>query len=251
MANEWYTLQYTKQKQRPLPVELFGIEERDGVKCFSVWIGLIKGYIPFHETGLAREEEMFALLGSKYNALVTELDPAASLLKLSIRQAKERMAAETRDQLKPGLVRQATVQRLTRTRAILDIDGVDAVLPKDEISWAFTETPRDAIRLGQELRVKILEIHPDGVVIVSKKALEEDPWQRVAAQLVIGAPCMAEVTGTNEKGVFLKLQEGVSAMAPYPHTYNRPFTKGQRVVASVQMIKDNRRINCKIMRQID
>lgn len=252
-TNPWPILQTAHRQKNIMQAEIAGIEPSTarGKKesCFVVWMGTVKGLIPFSETGLQRQEEMLNMIGSKVPLVIEDLERSKEWLLLSVTKAKARLAVETRKQLKVNTVRVGYVQRMTNKRAYIDLGGVDAILVRDEISWSYVGHPKEALKLGQELKVKITKIdEKTGEVFVSKKALEEDPWVRMTQQLRLRQPYLAEVTGNAANAVYVKLFEGVAGMAPYP----KELKVGSRVIVTITSVRpEQRRINCRVIRIVD
>lgn len=254
--NPWGVLQTAQRYKHILQAEIRGIEPGDyrGKKemYFVVWIGLVKGLIPLSEsgTGFQKEEEMRRVLGSKVPVVIEDVRRSKSFLLLSVTKAKTRLATDTMKNLKKGDVKTGYVTRLTPAKAIIDIGGVDAELPKSEIAWSFVGSPASTLRLGQEVDVKVTNIDTkNNIVTVSKKMLEEDPWAVVTSQLQKNQSYLAEVTGSNDKkALYLKIFEGVYGMG----AYGRELPVGTRVIVQITQFRaEERRINCRVMRVID
>jgi ribosomal protein S1 len=249
-TNPWPLLLGVFRRKEVLQAEISGIENMENEKAFLVWIGLIKGLIPFSQTGLENPNQMPGMLGSRVPIIITEADRSSEILYLSIVIAREILAKETQKNLQVNRVLRGIVQQVRNTHAIVDIGGVEAILNREDISNVYVGNPRRVLSVGQEVRVRITKIDQQtGKVYVSKKDLERDPWQRVTERIKLEQPYVAQVTGTNKRrGLFLKIFDGVTGMAPFP----RPLPNGTRVVVHIQSIEHERkRINCEVVRVID
>ncbi|GIM48519.1 hypothetical protein DNHGIG_40680 [Collibacillus ludicampi] len=249
-TNPWPLLLGVFRRKEVLQAEISGIESMENEKAFLVWIGLIKGLIPFSQTGLENPNQMLRMLGSRVPVLITEVDRNAEVLYLSMTKGKEVLAKETQQNIQVNRVLRGIVQQVRNTHAVVDLGGIEGILNREDISNVYIGNPRRVLSVGQEIRVKITNIDEQtGKIYVSKKDLERDPWQMVTERIKLEHPYVAQVTGTNKRrGLFLKIFDGITGMAYYP----RPLPTGTRVVVHIQSIEQERkRINCEVVRVID
>jgi uncharacterized protein len=84
------------------------------------------------------------------------------------------------DDLEPGMTLEGRVSNVTNFGAFVDI-GVkrDGLVHVSELSHTWTDNPRDIIKVGEIVKVKVLEVdHDRGRISLSKKALEPMPKER-------------------------------------------------------------------------
>ena len=81
--------------------------------------------------------------------------------------------------LAAGDVIEGTVKRLTDFGAFVEVlPGIDGLVHISQISHKRVENPKDALKVGQEVTVKVLEVNAAAErVSLSIKALEERPAQ--------------------------------------------------------------------------
>ena len=81
--------------------------------------------------------------------------------------------------LAAGDVIEGTVKRLTDFGAFVEVlPGIDGLVHISQISHKRVENPKDVLKVGQEVTVKVLEVNAaDERVSLSIKALEERPAQ--------------------------------------------------------------------------
>ena len=78
-----------------------------------------------------------------------------------------------------GDVVEGTVKRLTDFGAFVEVlPGIDGLVHVSQISHKRIENPKEALTVGQEVTVKVLDVNADAErVSLSIKALEERPAQ--------------------------------------------------------------------------
>ena len=74
---------------------------------------------------------------------------------------------------------EGTVKRLTDFGAFVEVlPGIDGLVHISQISHKRVENPKDVLKVGQEVTVKVLDVNADAErVSLSIKALEERPVQ--------------------------------------------------------------------------
>jgi len=90
-------------------------------------------------------------------------------------------------------------------------DGLEGLVHISEISWTLVENPKTMFKIGEKVKVKIIEIK-DGKISLSMKALKENPWKDAEKkykkdQLVDGV-----VIKFNKHGALASIEEGVAGL---------------------------------------
>ncbi|MBC7238535.1 MAG: S1 RNA-binding domain-containing protein, partial [Chloroflexi bacterium] len=68
------------------------------------------------------------------------------------------MAKKTWEEIEEGQIGTATVRLVTPYRVIVDIGGIQAVIPPSELSWGWVNDPRDIVQVGESFDVKIIHV---------------------------------------------------------------------------------------------
>lgn len=185
-----------------------------------VKVGALRGFIPASQVSLARrrraegdslDQRWGKMVGEPMIAKVIEVDRKRNRLILSERAAarearealKERLIAE----LRPGETRTGHVISLADFGAFVDIGGADGLVHTSEISWKRVVNPKDVLKVGQEVQVKVLGLDPERRRIsLSLRELEADPWDRVAGELREGQLVEGTITKLTKFGAFASLE---------------------------------------------
>ena len=209
----------------------------------------LKGFIPASQLRVAKT--LPELVGDTLIAKILEVDKDKNKLILSNRQAIfETQAAqrvETMTKLEAGDIVEGAVVKMTHFGVFIDINGIDGLLPLSEISWRRVQHPSEAFELGEMVRVVVLNVDQERQRIsLSKKRLEQDPWETAVETLTIGDVMEAPVTKILGSGVLAEIMPGVEAYCHNNSRPGQPFEVGEsgpfRVVA-IHM--DDRRITLK------
>ncbi|MEK7460425.1 MAG: S1 RNA-binding domain-containing protein, partial [Patescibacteria group bacterium] len=80
-----------------------------------------------------------------------------------------------------------------------------------EIGWGLVEDPRKLFKLGEKVRVKVIEIK-DGKISLSLKALKENPWKDAEKRYKKGDKVTGVVIKFNHYGALVSLEEGIAGL---------------------------------------
>ena len=90
-------------------------------------------------------------------------------------------------------------------------EGLEGLVHISEINWSLVEDPRSLFKVGDKLKVKIIEIK-DGKMSLSLKALKENPWKEAAKKYKKGDEVSGVVIKFNKYGALASIEEGVAGL---------------------------------------
>jgi small subunit ribosomal protein S1 len=90
-------------------------------------------------------------------------------------------------------------------------DGLEGLVHISEIDWALVENPRMLYRVGDKVKVKIIEIK-EGKISLSIKALKENPWTAAENKYHKDDQVQAVVIKFNKHGALASIEEGVAGL---------------------------------------
>jgi small subunit ribosomal protein S1 len=129
-------------------------------------------------------------------------------------QAVER--EEMMAQLREGQVRSAVVIKHESFGVFVDLGaGVNALVPRSEVSWSRTEDPEALLPVGRQVSVMILRVEMrDGRprVSASLRRMDEDPWSAAGGEWTVGRTVRGRVTRLMAFGAFLELAPGIEGL---------------------------------------
>lgn len=116
-------------------------------------------------------------VGDQVEVQVLSVDPEKERISLSIKANLPGPWTDIEEKAAPGSVLEGTVKRLTSFGAFVEIfPGVEGLVHISQISHKHIATPHEVLHEGDQVQVKVLEVHPeDHRVALSIKALEEKP----------------------------------------------------------------------------
>lgn len=184
-----------------------------------VKVGNLRGFVPASQFSLSRrhrsegetvDQKWSPMVGEPICVKIIEVDRSRNRLILSERAAakesresqKERLLQE----LEEGEVRTGHVISLANFGAFVDLGGADGLVHLSEISWKRINHPSEVLKVGQTVKVKVINMDMERKRIsLSMKALEEDPFIVASTQLREGQLITGGITKLTKFGAFARL----------------------------------------------
>ena len=153
------------------------------ITSFGAFIDLggVDGLV--HLTELSHERNVspksVVTVGEEIQVKVLDLNEEEGRVSLSMKATTPGPWDGVEQKLAAGDVIEGTVKRLTDFGAFVEVlPGIDGLVHISQISHKRVENPKDVLKVGQEVTVKVLEVNAaDERVSLSIKALEERPAQ--------------------------------------------------------------------------
>ncbi len=121
------------------------------------------------------------MVGDPMKVRVIEVDRERRRLilseRLALQETRETLKDRLLDELEEGDVRTGRVTSLADFGAFVNIDGADGLVHLSEISWERIQHPNEVLKVGQEVKVKVISVDRDRKRIgLSIRQLQQDPW---------------------------------------------------------------------------
>ena len=145
----------------------------------------VRGFIPASLVALKRVDDLNDYLLKDIKVMVTEVDEAQNRLILSAKDVlKNEARAAKKDKInsvKVGTVYDGKVESIKDFGAFVDIgDGLSGLVHVSQISTKRIKTPEEVLKVGDEVKVKVIAVK-DGKLSLSMKALLEEPREEKEA----------------------------------------------------------------------
>ncbi|MDQ3065525.1 MAG: S1 RNA-binding domain-containing protein, partial [Actinomycetota bacterium] len=117
------------------------------------------------------------------------------------------------DRLNPGDVVEGTISNIVDFGAFVDLNGMDGLIHISELSWSHVNHPSEVLEIGQEVKVKVLDIDRDRQRIsLGLKQTQSDPWQQVIESYNENDVVEGRVTKVVTFGAFVEILPGVEGL---------------------------------------
>jgi len=188
-------------------------------------LGLLRGFVPASQVSVMRRVEENESVDARWSKLVDEpikvvvieVDRARHRLILSERSALQETRETIKDRLledlHEGTVKTGRVTSLADFGAFVNIDGADGLVHLSEVSWERIDHPADVLKVGQEVRVKVIAVDQERKRIgLSIRQLQPDPWVVKATSMKEGQLVEGTITHLTKFGAFAKLDEDLEGL---------------------------------------
>ncbi len=89
--------------------------------------------------------------------------------------------------------------------------GLEGLVHISELDWGLVEDPRALFKVGDAVRVKVIEIK-EGKISLSVKALKENPWNTAGERYKKGDEVPGVIIKYNKHGALASIEEGVAGL---------------------------------------
>ncbi|HAZ74497.1 MAG TPA: 30S ribosomal protein S1 [Rikenellaceae bacterium] len=178
-----------------------------------------KGFCPLSKADVVRVENPESLIGKTDYFIIDKFHNGTKLKSVvSRREYLENKIKENRQQFfetaHVGDVVQGVVKSFTSFGAFIDLGGFDGLLHINDMSWGHVTRPKDFVKKGQIVQLKLINIDPETQKInLSLKAMEPDPWSTFDQKYQIGDVIKKPVTKIANFGIFIEIEPGIEGLA--------------------------------------
>ena len=201
-----------------------------------------RGFLPASLISNRFVSDLKPYIGKTIKVKITEIDPAKNRLILShkelIEEEREQAFENVVSQLVVGDVVEGRVSRLTQFGAFVDIGGVDGLVHISEISYKHVDKPSDVLKVGQDVKVKVIGIDNDrNRISLSIKQTEPSPFEQATANLNEGDIIEGEVKSLTNFGAFVEVADGIQGLVHVSEISNKHVDKPSDVLTVGQKVK--------------
>jgi len=207
-------------------------------------IGSLRGFVPASQISLSRrtttgnespEQRWGKMVGEPMSVRVIEVDRERRRLILSERMAlqetRESLKDRLLDELQEGTVRNGRVTSLADFGAFVNIDGADGLVHLSEISWERITHPNEVLKVGQEVKVKVISVDRERKRIgLSIRQLQDDPWTQKVSHLKEGMLVEGTITHLTKFGAFARLGDDLEGLVHVSELSEQRVTHPKEVV---------------------
>ncbi|MFV0337219.1 MAG: 30S ribosomal protein S1 [Chthoniobacterales bacterium] len=177
----------------------------------------VEAFLPASQIDIIPPKELNQFVGNTYEFKIVKINEDRKNIVLSRREIIEQERSEKRqaflDATTIGDKVKGIVKNITDFGAFLDLDGIDGLLHVTDISWARINHPSEALNIGDEVEVMILDINKDKERIsLGLKQMQSNPWENIEERFPIGATIKGKITNLMPYGAFVQIEEGVEGL---------------------------------------
>jgi len=204
-------------------------------------------FLPISQADSEKVEKPESLLGLKSKFYIerlysdNKLNPVVNRRKYLEEEINEKRDAFF-NTVQIGDSVKGAVKSFTSFGAFIDLGGFDGLLHINDMSWGHVARPKDFVKKGQEIELKVIRLDPaEKRINLSLKHFAEDPWIHFEEKYHVNDVVKGKVTKLTEFGAFVELEEGIEGLVhisefSWTKKVNKPgdmVTVGQDVEAMI------------------
>jgi small subunit ribosomal protein S1 len=225
-----------------------------------------RAFCPISQIDTTYTEDPGVHVGRVYLFRIVEHKEGGKSLVVSRRAILEEEEREQAEKVRKLIVKDAVLKgRVVSVRdygAFVDLGGgVQGLLHVSEMGWSRVADAASAVKPGDEIEVKVLEVDESkGKISLGRKQLVADPWTTVAPTFEVGQVVKGQVTRLADFGAFIEIAPGVEALAHAstfppsgkPDAWKQVAPVGARLPVEILSIDlDRRRIGVTVVEETE
>ena len=210
--------------------------------------GGINAFLPISQADSQKVEKVEKLVGTKDKFYIERLySEGRRNVVVNRRKYLEEKIDTNREkffnEVKIGDTVKGAVKSFTSFGAFIDLGGFDGLLHINDMSWGHVTRPKDFVKKGQEIELKVIRLDQEKKRInLSLKHFAEDPWLHFEDKYHVNDVVKGTVTKLTEFGAFIELEEGIEGLA---HISEFSWTK--KINKPADMLKEGDEVECMIL----
>ncbi|HOJ98210.1 MAG TPA: 30S ribosomal protein S1 [Termitinemataceae bacterium] len=241
----WKNLRQAFQDHTPVE----GVIETVVKGGYEVNLGAgVKAFLPISQADISRIDKPEKLLNVKSFFYVERLYSDGKVnvvvnrrkfLEEDIEKRREAFFANT--QVGDDVV--GTVKSFTSFGAFIDLGGFDGLLHINDMSWGHVTRPKDYVKKGQQVKLKVIRLDPvEKRINLSLKHFTDDPWIHFEEKYHVNDIVKGRVTKLTDFGAFIELEEGIEGLA-----HISEFSWVRKIQRPDEMLKIGDEVDCMIL----
>ncbi len=212
---------------------------------FEVDLGIDKmAFLPISQADVEKIDKPESLIGVRSKFYVerlysdNKLNPVVNRRKY-LTEAVDTKRDEFFNTVQIGDSVKGTVKSFTSFGAFIDLGGFDGLLHINDMSWGHVARPKDFVKKGQEIELKVIRLDPaEKRINLSLKHFSEDPWIHFEEKYHVNDIVEGKVTKLTEFGAFVELEEGIEGLVHISEfSWTKKINKPGDMVSVGQTVK--------------
>jgi small subunit ribosomal protein S1 len=226
-----------------------GTVEKQVKGGFDVHLGAgVHAFLPVSQADVQKIDKPEKLLNKKFNFYIERLYSDGKInIVVNRRKCMEDELEHKRNNFFEntpiGSDVTGIVKSFTSFGAFIDLGGFDGLLHINDMSWGHVTRPKDFVRKGQEIKLKVIRIDREEKRInLSLKHYTDDPWVHFEKKYHVNDVVKGKVTKLTDFGAFIELEEGIEGLA-----HISEFSWVKKIHKPQDLVKTNDVVECMIL----
>lgn len=227
----WERLKRQKEAEETITVKILGankgglLVEAEGIQGFLPVSQLSPEHYPRVEGADKTKilNKLQKLIGKELEVKIFDIFPKEEKLILSERAKETQKLKETLKNYKVGDVVKGEITGIVDFGVFVKFgpENLEGLIHISELDWQLIEDPSEIVKVGENVKAKIIEITEDGRISLSLKALKKDPWENITKTYKKGEKTKGKVTKFNPFGAFVEISPKIQGLVHISEFGNR------------------------------
>jgi small subunit ribosomal protein S1 len=216
---------------------------------FDVNLGAgVHAFLPISQSDVQKVDKPEKLLGIKAPVYVERLysDSKVNIVVNRRKFLEEELEQKRNDFFEHTVIGDdvsGVVKSFTSFGAFIDLGGFDGLLHINDMSWGHVTRPKDFVKKGQEIHLKVIRVdRQEKRINLSLKHFTDDPWVHFEDKYHVNDIVKGKVTKLTDFGAFIELEEGIEGLA-----HISEFSWVKKIQKPEELIKPNDIVECMIL----
>jgi small subunit ribosomal protein S1 len=157
-------------------------------------------------------DELKKLVGQRIQVSIITADPKEGKLIFSEKGSESKEKEKIASKYEIGDEVEGTATGVVDFGVFVKLEeGLEGLVHISEIDWGLVESPKTFVKVGQKIKVKIIEIK-DGKISLSMKQLRQNPWIDAAKKYKKDMDVTGVIIKFNKHGALASIEEGVAGL---------------------------------------
>jgi small subunit ribosomal protein S1 len=180
--------------------------------------GSVRGFNPISKMDIRRVEDPEEYIGLEDKFFVERIYSENRVnIVLSRRAWLEQETEKNRgaffEHVQIGDEVEGVVKSFTSFGAFIDLGGFDGLLHINDMSWGHVTRPKDYVKKGDTVRLKVIKMDPEEKKInLSLRHMTPDPWETFEDRFAVDQVVTGTVTKLTDFGAFVEIEEGIEGL---------------------------------------
>lgn len=160
-----------------------------------------------------------------------------------LNEINEKKKKEIFETIQEGAVLEGVVKNIKDFGIFIDLGGIDAFIPRTELSWSKNVIPNEIVSVNQQIKGNVIFYSKkEEKITLSLKNLIANPWNDIDKKYQEGMIAKGKIVKIINSGAFVELETGIDG---YISKENLTWTK--HIKSPFDVVKKNDQIEFKIL----
>ena len=183
----------------------------------SVEVDGLRGFLPASQIELRAVPDLDDYIGKTLDMRVVKFNRRRDNIVLSRRilleEAQDVKKTELLGRIETGKLIKGIVKSIAPFGVFVDLDGIDGLLHRSDMSWGKVNHPSEMLAIGDEVETLVIDVDQENERIsLGLKQKTTDPWLSVPDKYPVDTIVKGDVVNIVSYGAFVEIEDGVEGL---------------------------------------